>query len=373
MVKIKKRTLKGSTLEHAFYIIFIIIIFLLVYEIINLKEEIYLKDKELKVCNKTIAEYEDYTHILKENIAYLNESLSNITSRYVELEEYISSTINELKLYEEEINEALAWFRENSDLRNSGLSTYQMSLLVKRCLKVENNNCEINLGCIYLLNDLENAYGFHYKSDNQSTNKNDTILSLKEFVENKGGDCEDYALFYKAEFNYLRDYCFNKSIESINIRTYSLQRFPESNEQKSNFFLDNARTWYVPNAYENILYNYKYMYVVCGNMENTEGAFEGHCVVALTQKDITTPNDLENEEAILIEPQTGEYIGKVGREITLYKQGTWDDLENKKGIFYIISDSNQYLYLFTLEKWTSYQDFKEKIDNAITTYKNKQS
>ncbi len=363
----RKGNLRGNTLLYISYIIFIIVIFLLVSEIMTLKNELALRDTELEKCKRNIDEYKRYTSSLEEKIISLNESLNNLSSRYRELEEYISSTIKELRLYEEEINEALVWFKENANLQNSGLSEYQMNLLVKRCLKVEDDYCEINLGCIYLLND--EVYGFHYKYDNQTTNKSENLLSLREFVEKGGGDCEDYAFFYKAEFNYLKNYCFNKGIKNILLRTYSSQKFPESKEQESNFFLDNAKTWYVPDVYENIFYNYNHIFVVCGNMEDTEGKSGGHCVVALAQETITTPYDLENENAILIEPQTGAYLGKIGREIALYRHGTWEELKDKKGLYYIISDEDQYLYLFTLEKWTSYKEFKEKIEDAFRRYR----
>jgi hypothetical protein len=199
----------------------------------------------------------------------------------------------------------------------------------------------------------EQFMNLEYKDDT-TLGKQDKFISLSEFLQNKGGDCEDFSLLYKAEINYLLDNCTKNKI--------TIDAFVPGSGK---YFLDNSNTWYYSDAKKYTLkQGYTHPNIVCGFLKdpNKSDAFGGHCVVAFSKEKITSINNLENLNlAELVEPQTGQYLGHViyGGEafkIEYYVDGEYIP-EDSSYIKQIITNDDYYLYH---GGWKSYKYMYDK-------------
>lgn len=297
-------------------------------------------------------------NIEKSNLQSEKEELKikveNLSTNLTIIQGEIQSNINLIKEYKEEIETSMSWFNTNSNLSKGIDSNY----LSHYCYDMFYNKCEIKLSCIYLINS--EFLGLEYKLDIKTSQKEDKLQSLQEFINNKGGDCEDYALFYKAEYNYILQDCINKGANTFNLESYE-----SSLEPKDKAWLDIQKSWYLTYAKEKVLPSeYIYPNIVCGNIYdlNSEN-ISGHCIIAFTKKKIMTTEDLsELYKSPLVEPQTGEFMGLINDESSgIYL------LDNNTGytssyIYEIITD-NDLFYFIDGNGWVSYSLFKEKLEN----------
>ncbi|NPA38807.1 MAG: hypothetical protein GXN99_03380 [Candidatus Nanohaloarchaeota archaeon] len=327
--------------------------------------------------NTTLSHYYEQCISDLEKIKYEYENLTyqylNLQNQYIMLYENITLINQSLYAYEQEVSDALQWFKYNSELKNSGIEESKLSILFNRCVRIEKDKCYINLGCIEHMNSQEYIFGFDYKYDNETTTKEDKLLSLEEFVENEGGDCEDYALFYKAEFNYLKQLCYEKGADELVLLSFSFDVPQHLGEKAQDFFLENTQTWYYPNVYVWKLSNYTYAYVVCGNIYDFNAhQYTGHCMVAFTPEKINYPSQLQQQNAVVVEPQIGSVYGIIGKDINI----TTNPYLQNDSIYYVITDEDQYIYSLYFEKWLSYkqiqnilEEMKLKINHLSAKYK----
>lgn len=326
---------------------------------IDLKNQISNYQKEILILEKNIVELNQKIDIANSNWINLNNTNSNLSANLNNAEEIIIKKNEELLDYENKISSSMNWFRENSYLNTSIVSERKIEKeTYGECVVEDEKSCNINLGCFYFVIDKKNQ--LKYKYDNAlELGQEDKLSSILEFLENKGGDCEDYSLFYKAQFNSMVKRCENKSLI---LKSYS---FKYGENKKRNFYLDIDKKWYIPNVYVNKFENLNYSYIVCGDMYdlNTD-TINGHCMVAFSEEKIKSIEDISLlSYSILIEPQTGEYLGLLDddSEIFILENGdAIDDYYNS--IWAIISDDDYYLYDETQLKWYSYGSMKNKLE-----------
>ncbi|PLW80218.1 hypothetical protein C0585_03640 [Candidatus Woesearchaeota archaeon] len=293
----------------------------------------------------------NYEEILS-NYTQLNDDFSDLSKDYVDFDKEINEYIIKVENYQKDIEESISWFRENEKLGNSSIEKLLSYDLKDECLKIDGSVCEINLGCFQLINKKE--YNMSYKF-NESDQKSETyILSLVDFLDAQGGDCEDYSVFFKAEMNTLLGECDYKQVTP-----YAWFR-----NDSDKYFLDEKESIYLPNASKIEFPDYKYPTVVCGNFfdENLD-AIVGHCLVALSIEEISLEEDLRYlGGSILIEPQNGEYRGILNSEssgIYLLDENS-NDVESY--VYAVITGNDYYIYKVEENVWNSYQEMDEGLD-----------
>lgn len=118
------------------------------------------------------------------------ETILNLTKSIKELTAAQNSISSNIEIIKTELNDSVDWF-----VTNSKVTDPRITAKIEKCLSA----CTISLDCIATVNQKD--LGIEFISDAGD----EQLLSLDAFYNNGGGDCEDYALFYKAEYNYLRE------------------------------------------------------------------------------------------------------------------------------------------------------------------------
>lgn len=265
----------------------------------------------------------------------------------------VDTTITKIESFESELETSMQWFSTNSEIVNTGIQERVEDLLNQNCYKIESDKCTIRAGCFYLIND-KNLI-LKYKTDIKTTGKSDKLVSIKEFIDNNGGDCEDYSLFYKAEWNHVLDQCDGKEIivETWTIGIHEI-------------WLNFKETWYLTNAKQVFIEDGSiYPNIVCGNvLDLNTFRVNGHCIIALTKQEINNINDLGFfDGAVLIEPQNGGYLGRLNEPSSgIYL------LTNENFFYSPISNirlivTNKDLFLFSREygEWLSYSSLQSEL------------
>lgn len=362
-----------------FFLISLLIIVFLGITVIDLNENINLleinlneKEKELidsknevNELNQTINELNFFLNELRNEKLFLEKELNELIEEYESLgEEYLDlrkETINLLEridLYRVEIQQAIEWYKFNSVLDDSFEQRKVKKELDTECIKVSLDSCEIKLSCFYLVNS--EKLGLTYISDEELHGKQDKIASISEFLKNKGGDCEDYSLFFKAQYNYFLNKCKGKKI------VLESWKIPEKKEDSEKHFVNYQQTWFIEGVKEIKITDYIYPNIICGNLYDfVFDRISGHCMLAFTEKKIKTVNDLIYlNNAFIIEPQNGSFQGNVNQEnskvILLNEENSSDSLESF--IHSVITDEDFYLFSWNENKWQSFSLFKEELN-----------
>ena len=159
-------------------------------------------------------------------------------------------------------------------------------------------------------------------------------------ASNRGGDCEDWALFFKASYNYLKEDEREKSIISAapglgDFRIYDDFYYPDAVEKEVGTTEDKV-------------------YVIC---------YDSHCVVAVSSEEIKNSSDVQKlEGAYAVECQNGKYLFRIGSigapkicspEICPPSNYTYPD------IWLVITDEDIYDFHYAGE-WTGYRDYSSK-------------
>lgn len=304
--------------------------------------------KKLEILNNSISS--ELSKIKTEN--------KLITEDY----EYIK---NDLLNFKEIINESMDWFRENSTIESiNDLNRFKLKLKTK-CVYCENDYCYIKTACIEHVNST--YLKLKYKEDIRTSKEEDKLQTLESFVNNKGGDCEDFSLLFTAQLRYLVDYIKLEKekipiIESIiedktNVDYYI---YGDPGEDGSWYYDKNIKGYHLDE-------NYIHPYVVCGNLYDIQSQeYNGHCVTLVTNYEIERPEDISEKiyNSYLIEPQFGDFIDYVDYSGLLGEQ-------NNIGEIYMIITKNDIFYneMYLLENpinqynWYGYQTYLEKIND----------
>ncbi|MCX6804264.1 MAG: hypothetical protein NTY48_06915 [Candidatus Diapherotrites archaeon] len=251
---------------------------------------------EIDSLNKSNASLLSELNSLNTDYSDLSKANSSLSTSYSSLKSEAVATLDKIDKYENEIQGALDWFKTNSILVSGSGADVDLRA---NCLKINSDSCEVNLGCFHLVNS--EFLSLQYKSDLMTSNSVDKLQSLDGFLRNSGGDCEDFALFYKAEFNSIAKKCVGKKI--------SLFAWVDSKGYI--FWANYSSSWYLNDAKQKFLSSENlFPVIVCGSMfDLRSGSVNGHCVVAFSPSKISSAEDIAwLNSAELIEPQNGEYL-----------------------------------------------------------------
>ncbi|MFH1505598.1 MAG: hypothetical protein ABIE94_01260 [archaeon] len=320
----------------------------------------------IKELEKTIVELEEKNQALNSSLSQLEEQHSGLTESYENLEvsytnaeAKVEETLGKIDYYEEKLNESMEWYKSNSIVTGYMRGGAVVGFLESNCLQVAGDYCYIKSGCFYLVNS--EFLHVEYALDEELSGREDKLQSLDEFISNKGGDCEDYALFYKAEYNSLLENCEEDGGKKVIIEAWQ-----PSNEIKNRYWVTYKQTWYLDDV-EKITLDYDgflYPNIVCGNMYdlNTHEV-GGHCVVAFTTEKIDSADDLNLlDSAPLIESQDGSYMGKINGESSGIYMVDYLNAPGKSFISQVITDSDFFLFSSQHREWLSYSIFYQELD-----------
>jgi len=245
-----------------------------------------------------------------------NEELSAFL---LETSAELENLSDELAAFQDQVEQSMAWFTENSNFLNmSGSIKYQ----IDKCT----SNSEINAPCIPIVMKEEKQWA--YKRE-----EGDRLLSLDEMVRGRGGDCEDWSLFFKAAYNYLREedrperYIVSAVPGTGNFRIYGDHYYADAEGRELGTTKD-------------------YIYVIC---------YDSHCVVAVSGEEIKSAEDVHKlRGAPALEPQNGQYVFTVGNilapDICSPEDCGYYD------IWIIITDDDIYDFHYNW-KWVGYRDY----------------
>jgi archaellum component FlaC len=295
-------------------------------EISNLTVSLDQKEMQLSSVSERLDETE---HELNQT----KTELASKETRLEEAEEHFQELKDEIKEVESSLDETLQWLQDNSHM--SAQTEYFIEYSDRKC--VDGN--DLNLACVAMFMDMH--LDFVYVDE-----PNDKLNSIDEMIAKGGGDCEDFSLFLKALLN---DYQAN-----ANLLTWE--------EGTGKFIIHSTSTkqWFYEDAEPLNLGKLKNYYpaVFCYVTSYTTYRLEGHCIVALPVKEITSRAELHYlDGAETFEPQTGEYMGTIGKEFKFCEQ----DCGTVPGdSIIVITDSD--IYQMIDGRWESIEEQKEKLD-----------
>lgn len=304
---------------------------------------------------------------LNQNLRDTNQQLSQEIN---EIEQAIEKADQGIQNFKYQIEESMAWFRNNSTLANYRQYDTLARQQENRCLTFDANSCQINISCLAYQNS--NFAGFSYKPDEQTSDREDRLADLGQFFANQGGDCEDYALLAFAQLNYLTEKCRQRNADKIRYLAY--QQSPNSKhyvENQKQYFLQDTADYLLPAEF-------RYFYPVCGsfpaNFDPQAMAKEtfGHCLLAFTKQPIRDSASIDQslKGALLIENQTGEYLLDLNQdEIITLPSKTKIFPEENHLLFIVISHEDIFHFnaFGSHYQWYGLQDLLRQI-NSISQH-----
>lgn len=269
----------------------------------------------------------------------------------------VDETMDELREFETKVKDSMSWFRSNNNIATNSNYTQLKYDLDSDCIVKDRYHCEIKLPCIYFMGDYN--FDIKYEEDFTLYGEEDRLQSLSEFWQNKAGDCEDQALLFTAEYNYLVDSC-NMDRSKISVETMEY-------DEGSSYGI--WKGWYYPNHRTKKLGSEEtYMYPVCGTITDPAllpitSKSAGHCVVALTKNEIKTSEDIYRnlKDAVFIEPQSGYYINY--STVGIYDNGYRISSDSYFYIIILKDDIKYFRMQDGANKWQGYSEFYEDIKN----------
>lgn len=310
--------------------------------------------------------------LVSSSLESVDKQRNDLIQKYDSLKQEADETLKKIDNYLISMSDSMKWFTTNSTFDNSSQQKRMTQLLNSNCIKKNLDSCEIKTACLRLIGSKEfGTFSFTYKLDEITSNKTDYLQSLTQFFENKGGDCEDFSLLFKAQINYLINYCGK---ENIIIEAYT------STKNDNEYFVNYNNNWFLSKARakklskENI-----FPTIVCGNMYDLRSEqINGHCVVAFSSRKINSAEDLAYlVGAELVEPQSGEYLGVIKstnnfnsvfddsvnqnyEDIFLISKENYSTVISKPSFIHtIITDNDLYHFSFASKEWEYFLLFEK--------------
>jgi len=279
-----------------------------------------------------------------------------VSSEYEKEKAAVEETIAELLIFEEEVNNSIQWFKENASFNTGEKEDFMKRMLRENCYYTSQGSCRVKTGCIYFIN-------WHYLDLRYGYDLNDKLQPVNQIIQSEKGDCEDYSLLFKAELNDLASTC---NTDKIEVESYTYTP-PENALDNPNlkYFVDKQKLWFLEQAWPIKLTGYHYPVVVCGLIYDLQtGKAGGHCVIALTQEKITNSTQLQTEldQAPMIEPQSGEYMGKINADSQIQLNQNGEKKSEGSNIYLVITDNDHYSFDSEKLKWKGYNDYLEDIE-----------
>ena len=316
----------------------ILLIFSTMYLFISSKK---IKNElmELKISSEQLEKNfevlkSNYDLLKNENVLLKTEN-KDISEKSASLSVEMDKTISRLNNFETTVQDSIQWFKENNNIAASekyGVIREEIG----NCMNME-DTCRIDLTCIYEVN---NKNKFKYTLDESSTGKEDFLKDLDTIYEDNGGDCEDFSLVFRAEYNYLLDQCLsNYSREDI-----------------------------VPVAEDKEIRG-TYMYIICGSFDPKKIVenYGGHCLLGLTEKPINKTSDVYNniKSSTLVEPQNGKFVAEMEDSdiIKVFDDGMIPDTLHR--VWMVITEDDLKIFYEYSEEigWVGYFDFLDEVNS----------
>ena len=277
--------------------------------------------------------------------------LEEASQTLAEAGEEIGRIREETESMSERINQSIQWFSANADLPQSLKYDRFISKVKKGCA----DGGTLRLACVSHL--MEDELNIRYKDDPTG----DRLYSIEEIVQRGGGDCEDFALFFKAALN------------RLSAQGYDFEAWEEG-FGRYDIYEDGSTIWYIDSAGPVGLGSGPNTYAACYYYDTAGAEWYGHCIIMLTKGDITGPDDISNaalSDAVFFEPQNGEYLGRMGRDFTACAEGDLSCDKREYAVQFIITDDD--LYEFNEGRWSHYhgqlartQEILDELDSIST-------
>ncbi|MFH0737159.1 MAG: hypothetical protein V1827_00580 [Candidatus Micrarchaeota archaeon] len=304
--------------------------------------EISLQQNKIENLTLDLSEKNSEMISLRSKLNETESELEEAQNTLEEAETEITGIREEALAMDEKISQSIAWFTDNSVLPST--------LKTDRFISKAENGCishdKVSLACISYL--MAQELDLQYKSDPTG----ERLYSLEEIIERKGGDCEDYALFFKAALNYLD--LGDKGLEAWapGIGRYIVY---EDWSTDTRWYYDDAEGMNLGGA------DTMKPYAACYFFDTEGTVWEGHCVIMLTAMNISSSKDISADslsDAVFFEPQDGGYLGRMGAEFQSCEDGQTGCEATPYSISFIITDGD--LYEFSDGRWNYYEGYRDR-------------
>jgi len=274
----------------------------------------------------------------------LNESRQNLAGQ----RQKADAISKELSALENTINVSIAWFRDNADMPEN--YTWSADIFMSRVMSDCVDKGGLNLACISHL--MENtAFAIHYRSDIVSGSE-DHLQSVKETIGLGWGDCEDYALIFKAILNSAR-----KKNASLGIVAWQPAESGEFRVYPKEAPGETGAFWVYKNAKGASMGSPSHAYVICYSVDEKSG----HCTVALSDADVQSSSQVPSlQGAYAFEPQSGRYLGKLGESLSVCTHTGCKSMGGK--VWLVIADND--LYVYGENGWQGYSDYLSRVQET---------
>ena len=289
--------------------------------ILNIASKLSNKEQELAAAMRLLNQTEDE---LEQSKATSAEEMRQLRGQFENLS-------GDIRAARKTLNESVQWFKANSQIPTA-LRDFSDSV-TGRCM----DGIEYNLACFPYV--LEKDHEFKYLNESS-----DRLYSLQEIVQRDGGDCEDYALLISAMV---------RTVAKADPGAEIIGWVPET-DGKFVVYRQGERYWYYEAKKVSLGYlDEVHPYPICYLLGNSpDGEQIGHCIVALSTEKISGIDDLGKlDGAKTFEPQSGEYMGDVGKDYRVCRSG--EECTGGADIITVMVEDD--LYQFSDEEWTSFK------------------
>ncbi|MFH1439714.1 MAG: hypothetical protein ABIG89_04050 [Candidatus Woesearchaeota archaeon] len=318
----------------------------------------FRQDSEASVAelNKKLSEEKEEKGAVESALSETKTQQEELSKKHENLKTEVRKTLDKIKVYKQDIETSMKWFNDNAEITDKNIKYY---LSPNSCFRMGTKTCRIKTGCFYFVNS--ERLGYEYKYDTMTSNANDKMQSIQDFMKNKGGDCEDYSLFYKAEFNYVLNQCLETGADNIIIEGWMPSKYEEDR-----YFVEFSNNWFLTGATDKIIpAGFIHPNIVCGNLYDfSKKDAGGHCVIAFTKNRIKSIKDIDElNNAPMIEPQNGLYLGLINEESSKTYILTKENYDTTYSyINLIVTDEDQFLFSDQHKEWLGYSIFKDDME-----------
>ncbi|VVB66394.1 Uncharacterised protein [Candidatus Gugararchaeum adminiculabundum] len=313
-------------------------------ELIDTRGNLIQTEGELEITRSNLADTQHELNLTwgelaqtQEDLAAANNEIAEKNTVLTETKEELVSVQSDLNRVSDTINSSIQWFEDNSLMPDYEGFAF-MNYIDLYCV----TGSKVKLGCIDSI--LKDKKGVAYIDEEGY----DQLYSLKEIIKRKGGDCEDFSLLLKAILNTLKK----------NGKDLDVEAWDSAGSGQYIIYEEGDSYFYYPDATGKKLGSIQDLnpYVICFSQGES-----GHCIIALSTSKINSVADVRKiDRSATFEPQTGQYLGKIGTDYYVCTDGEDGCDQEINHIYFVISDND--LYTFSGGKWTSYAYYSGKIE-----------
>lgn len=278
-----------------------------------------------------LSQLNNETSVLKSEFKEFKKQYVDLSAAYNEKSKEYDTLKQDMLSLDSKIKQKMIWFTDNNQLTSSEIHELRgpMEDINDKC--IEGNG--VNLPCV---SAFLNKDGYTYISD-----KKDHIDSIDEFINNGGGDCEDWTLFVKAFLNMHKD------------KRLILSKQDEGS--KFNLYTEGNTIWYLRDMKDISFSTSDKTYLgVCYSTETV-----GHCVLSLSNNAFIQNRD------VVFEPQNGRYLGEIVEEDMPDSQFYIDENNYLYPVIVVIGSKDIYVWDSGTRGWLSYEGLNRRINGLL--------